>query len=61
VIVGEVFESVGEDDDVVDTRVIDCIVDWVIDEVVGMVWLDISEPGSVKLRPGGALSYQRPP
>jgi hypothetical protein len=61
VIVGEVFESVGEDDDVVGTRVIDCIVDWVIDEVVGMVWLDISEPGSVKLRPGGALSYQRLP
>lgn len=51
-IVGEVFESVGVDDD---------SVDWGIDEVVGMVWLDISEPGSVKLRPEGALSYQRLP
>jgi hypothetical protein len=61
VIVGEVFESVGEDDDVVDTRVIDCIVDWVIDEVVGMVWLDISEPGSVKLRPGGELVVTKIP
>ena len=60
-IVGEVFESVGVDDDVVDTRVIDCVVDWGIDEVVGMVWLSISEPGSVKLRPEGALSYQRLP
>jgi hypothetical protein len=61
VIVGEVFESVGVDDDVVDIRVIDCVVDWGIDEVVGMAWLSISEAGSVKLRPEGALSYQRLP
>jgi hypothetical protein len=56
-----VFESVGVDDDVLDTRFIDWVVDWVIDEVVGMVWLSIREPGSVKLRPEGALSYQRLP
>jgi hypothetical protein len=61
VIVGEVFESVGADDDVVGTRIIDCTVDWDIDEVVGMVWLSIKEPGSVKFRPEGALSYQRLP
>ena len=60
-IVGEVFESIGVDDDVVNIRVINCVVDWGIDEVVGMVWLSVSEPGSVKLRPEGALSYQRLP
>ena len=60
-IVGEVVGSVRVDSDVVGTRTIDCVVDWVLCEVVGMVWLDISEPGSVKLRPGGALSFQRLP
>jgi hypothetical protein len=61
VIVGEAFESVRADSDVVGTRIIDCVVDWVIGEVVSIVWLDIPEPGSVKPRPGGALSYQRLP
>jgi hypothetical protein len=46
--VGELFESEGLDDDVVDPRVLEGV-DCVIDVIVGMVWLSILDPASVKL------------